>query len=132
LTISGLVAQPVSLTLDDLRKLKQTSIEAMQMGGRGPVPLNCSGPALATVMAAATLALPEAKNANLRHTLLVTADDGYAVALSLGEIAENYGDAAPLLATACNGRPLKAPRLVLPRDKSAGRAVNGVVRIEVR
>lgn len=131
LTISGLVAQPVTLTMADLRKLAATSVQAMQMSGQGPVKLDCSGPALATVLATAKLALPPAKNSSLRHTLLIAADDGYAVALSLGEIDPNFGDAAPLVATQCNGQQLEAPRLVMPDDKSASRSVHGIVSIKI-
>ena len=66
------------------------------------------------------------------HTLLITADDGYAVALSLGEIDPDYGHAAPVIATDCGGKALDAPRLVVPGDAHAGRAVRGVVTIEVK
>ena len=132
LTIFGLVTKPVKLSLTDLGKLPTTQVKVTQTSHHGPVPLNCSGPALAVVLGKVKLALAGAKNVNLRHTLLVTADDGYAVALSLAEIDPDSTGAAPLLAVVCNGKKLASPRLVMPRDKGAGRAINSVVRIEVK
>jgi hypothetical protein len=50
----------------------------------------------------------------------------------LGEIDPDYGHAAPVIATDCGGKALEAPRLVVPGDGHAGRAVRGVVTIEVK
>ncbi|HEY2834920.1 MAG TPA: hypothetical protein VGI89_00025 [Rhizomicrobium sp.] len=76
--------------------------------------------------------LESRNNAALGHVVIVTADDGYAVALSFGELDPNYGGAVPILATDCGGEALGAPRLIIPSDKYAGRAVRGVVKLEVR
>ena len=47
-------------------------------------------------------------------------------------IADVSGGALPVIATDCGGKPLEAPRLVVPGDNHAGRAVRGVVTIDVR
>jgi hypothetical protein len=132
LSVTGLVTHPLRLSLAELRGFPLTHVALTQASGRGPVALDCNGVALSTLLARAALSFGTQRNANLAHTLLLTADDGYAVALSLGEIDPDYGHVAPLIATDCGGKPLDAPRLIVPGDLHAGRAVNGVVSIEVR
>jgi DMSO/TMAO reductase YedYZ molybdopterin-dependent catalytic subunit len=132
LSVSGLVVHPLKLTLADLKAFPAVHVSVTQASGKGPVALDCTGAPVAAVLDKAVLSLGKANNANLGHSLLITADDGYAVALSLGEIDPDYGNAAPILATACGGKPLDAPRLVVPHDKHAGRAMKGVVSLEVK
>ena len=132
LSVSGLVAHHLHLTLTELRSFPAMHVSATQVSGKGPVVLDCRGAALTVLLDKAVLLLGKDRNANLAHTLLVTADDGYAVALSLGEIDPDYGNAGPVIATDCGSKPLDAPRLVLPNDKHGGRAVRGVVAIEIK
>lgn len=131
-SVSGLVTHPLHLTLTDLNAFPASHASATQVSGRGPVVLDCTGAAVAAVLDKAVLNLGKANNAKLAHVLLVTADDGYAVALSLGEIDPDYGNETAIIATACSGKPLDAPRLVMPNDKHGGRAVRGLVSIEVK
>ena len=130
--VSGLVTHPLHLTLADLNSFPASHVSATQVSGRGPVALDCTGAAVSALLDKAVLNLGKANNAKLAHVLLVTADDGYAVALSLGEIDPDYGNATAIIATACSGKPLDAPRLVMPNDKHGGRAVRGLVSIEVK
>lgn len=132
LAVTGLVSNPLHLSLADLRKLAAAQARATQASGRGPVVLDCTGVAVSTLLEKASPFFGSQRNASLGHTLLITADDGYAVALSLGEIDPDYGHAMPVIATECAGKPLEAPRLVVPGDAHAGRAVRGVVTIEVK
>jgi hypothetical protein len=132
LSVTGLVAQPLHLSLAELRKFPPTHIAVTQISGRGPVALDCSGVPLSALLKRAAVSFGPKNNASLAHTLLVSADDGYAVALSFGEVDPDYGHAAPLIATDCSGKPLEAPRLIVPSDLHAGRAINGVVAIEVK
>jgi len=132
LSVKGLVAKPLSLSLAALRAYPAVHVAVTQATGRGASTLDCTGAAVSTVMADAQPQYGAAKNARLAHTLLFTADDGYQVALSMAETDNWPGHAAPILATACNGRDLDAPRLIVPTDASAGRAVNGLVSIEVK
>jgi DMSO/TMAO reductase YedYZ molybdopterin-dependent catalytic subunit len=132
IAVTGLVNTPLHLTLADLGGFPATHVSATQVSGHGPVPLDCTGVSLGAIIAKAGLDVGAKNNANLAHTLLVTGDDGYAVALSLGEIDPNYGSAPAIIATTCNGKPEENPRLVVPNDKHGGRAVQGVVSIEVK
>ena len=102
------------------------------MSGHGPVPLDCMGVPLAAPLKQAAPNFGDGRNANLAHTLLFTGDDGYAVLLSFGEIDADYGKAAPIIATECGGKALDSQRLVVPGDGHAGRAIQGVVKIEVK
>jgi DMSO/TMAO reductase YedYZ molybdopterin-dependent catalytic subunit len=132
LSISGLVVHPLSLTLADIKAYPAVHVSATQASGKGPVVLDCSGAALTALLDKAALNVGKANNANLGHSVLITADDGYTIALSLGEIDPDYGNAGPIIATDCGGKPLDAPRLVVPNDKHAGRAMKGVVSIAVK
>ena len=132
LSVSGLVLHPLSLTPADLKSFPVVHVSVTQASGRGPVVLDCSGAALTALLDKAALNLGKANNANLGHSVLITADDGYAIALSLGEIDPDYGNAGPIIATDCGGKPLDAPRLIVPNDKHAGRAMKGVVSIAVK
>ena len=132
LSVTGLVSKPLHLTLAELRALPATHISATQLSGRGPVALDCTGVALSVLLARASPSIGSQRNAGLAHTLLATSDDGYAVALSFGELDPDYGHAQAVLATDCGGKPLEAPRLIVPGDGHAGRAVRGVVTIEVK
>jgi len=76
------------------------------------------------------------KNDILRHTVVVTGSDGYTAVLSVGEIDPKFGDDRALIAYAMDGKPLARKRgfarLIVPTDKSAGRAVFGIASITIR
>jgi DMSO/TMAO reductase YedYZ molybdopterin-dependent catalytic subunit len=132
LSLTGLVSHPLHLSLADLKTLTATHVSATQVSGRGPVVLDCTGPSVNALLDKAALNLGKANNAKLGHSVLFTADDGYAVALSLGELDPDYGHEQAIIATDCDGKALDAPRLVVPGDKHGGRAVKGVVSMDVK
>jgi DMSO/TMAO reductase YedYZ molybdopterin-dependent catalytic subunit len=132
LKLGGLVARPLSLSLNALRGYPLTHVAVTQASGHGARPLDCRGVAVATLLEDAKPRYGAAKNARLAHTLLFTAGDGYQAALAVAETDAWPGHAPPILAIACNGRNLDAPRLIVPGDAEAGRAVNNVVSVEVR
>jgi hypothetical protein len=74
------------------------------------------------------------KNASLKHTLLITGRDGYAVALALGELDPHYEGKSVILAYAGGEPPasIEELRLVVPGDLHGGRSVRDVAFIEVR
>jgi len=132
LAVTGLVAHPLQLSLAELRAMAQSHVVVTQASGHGPVALDCTGPGISALLERAAPDFGPGPNAALAHTLLITAGDGYAVALSFGEFDPDYGKAAPILATDCGGKPLAAPRLIVPGDRHAGRAVAKVVSMEIR
>jgi hypothetical protein len=72
------------------------------------------------------------KNAALRHTILVIGSDGYAVALSEGEVDPKLEGKQVILALTKNGTALDQPQLVVPLDAHASRDVHDVVGIEIK
>jgi len=132
LSVTGLVLKPLHFSLADLRAFPSTHVSATQASGRGPVVLDCTGVSVSALLERASPTIGTQRNASLARTLLVTGDDGYAVALSFGEIDPDHGHAAAVIATDCGGKTLDAPRLVMPGDAHAGRAVRGVVTMEVK
>jgi hypothetical protein len=130
--VTGLIAHPLHLSLADLRAMPSTHVTASQLSRHGPIVLDCTGPTVSTLLVRAAPDFGTAKNAALAHTVLFAADDSYAVALSFGEFDPDYGNATAIVATDCGGKPLSAPRLVVPRDAHAGRAVNGVISMEIK
>jgi hypothetical protein len=75
-----------------------------------------------------------AKNAALKHTLLITGRDGYVVALALGEIDPHYEGKSVIVAYTGGEPPASfgSLRLVVPGDAHGGRSVRDVASIEVR
>lgn len=95
----------------------------------------CSGPAVATVLA--KLGYPSGEKLGgqaLASGVVVRARDGYAVLLSLGEIDPTLGNKAAIIATTCGGKALGAQdgpyRLILPGEKRPARSARQVVTIE--
>ncbi|HEY5336913.1 MAG TPA: hypothetical protein VIJ85_01815 [Rhizomicrobium sp.] len=117
---------------NDLRKLPPTTVSLSQLTDHGDVSSSFTGPLLWTILDSAGWVNGAEKNAYIRHTILVTGKDGYAAALSEGEIDPKLEGKQVILAYAQDGKPLDAPRLVVPGDVHAARGVHDVVSIEVR
>ena len=67
------------------------------------------------------------KHAALRHTVLVSGGDGYAVAFSFGEL-DPGGSADPVLLATQDG----SMQLVVPDDRTGARDVHDVIRISIK
>jgi DMSO/TMAO reductase YedYZ molybdopterin-dependent catalytic subunit len=135
IAIGGRVLHPQSLTLQDLQKLPSTHVQVSFATGHGTESGDYTGALLRTVLDNASPIDDPGKNARLRHTFLVSGRDGYAVALSQGEIDPDFEGKSVLLAYAKDGKPfdpVDGIRLIVPNDKHAGRAVRDVVAVEVR
>ena len=89
LSVSGLVSNPLALSLADLRAMPSAQIAVTQASGHGPVAIECKGPPLSALLDKAGPRFENRNNAALGHVVLVTADDGYLVALSFGELDPN-------------------------------------------
>ena len=64
--------------------------------------------------------------------MLARGQDGYAVALAIGELDPNFEGKQVLIAYAQDDKPLPGLRLVVPADIRGGRGVHDLAAIEVR
>lgn len=129
--LAGQVQHPGAVAVADLQKLPPTTVAASFLTDHGPLSASYTGALLWTVLGNAGIVNGPAKNAKLRHIVLVTARDGYTVALSLGEIDPDYEGKPVILAYKKNGNRMPDLRLIVPGDKHSGRAVYDVVKIAV-
>lgn len=132
----GLVTNPGPISVADLQQLGSETVSVTYESGGKPEDHDFTGVRLYDVLEQVGLAIdPEARNPLLTHYLVVTANDGYQVVISGGEIDPNFGNAPMLLAWEQDGAPLAGEdgplRLVVPGDPRGGRYVHGIVSIEV-
>lgn len=134
LSVSGLVKAPHGFTLAELQKMPWTTVEASFQTEHGTRHGTWLGVSLWTLLdQSGGLDAPEKES--LRHWLVVTGRDGYAVVLSVGEIDPAVGHAAAVVAWSEDGKPFDPAhglRLILPGDRKGGRDVRDVVSIEVK
>jgi hypothetical protein len=128
-TMMGAVKSP--LTLDDatLSAMPVASISISY----GSSNTTYTGVLVWELLKKAELVAGDGKNASLRHTLLVTAANGYSVAVALGELDPDYGNKQVLLAyhSTDGSASFDHLRLLVPGDVHGGRAVRDVAKIEV-
>ena len=130
ITVDGHAEHTLQLGLDDLKALPQNTIDVTFTTGHGLQTGHFTGALLWDVIQKAGIvdeAGAKAKH-HLQHTLLVTGRDGYAVAVSLGEIDPEFEGKTVLLT---DDNAAEGVRLVVPGDKAGGRSVRDVVRIEI-
>lgn len=137
ISIDGAVEHPRSLNLADLRNEPATTEAVSLKTGRGLLTGRFTGVLLWTLLQQAVIKVsPANRNDVMRHTIVVTSSDGYSTVLSVAEIDPEFGDEQAIIAYAKDGQPLSDrrgfARLILPADKSAGRAISGVSSITVR
>ncbi|MGA2023714.1 MAG: molybdopterin-dependent oxidoreductase [Steroidobacteraceae bacterium] len=137
ISIDGAVEHPRPLTLADLKGEPATTEAVSLKTGKGVLTGSYTGVLLWTLLQQAVIKLPPgSKNDAMRHTIVVTASDGYTTVLSVAEIDPEFGDEQAIIAYAKDGQPLTDERgfarLILPADKSAGRAISGVASITVQ
>jgi DMSO/TMAO reductase YedYZ molybdopterin-dependent catalytic subunit len=133
--LTGIVGN-VTLTVDELKALPNESMDVTFMSGKGEQQHSFTGTSLYGVLEHVGLHFPEgAKNPMLKTYLIVTANDGYQVVISGGELDPAFGNVPMLLAWEQDGAALEGTdgpiRLVVPGDTKGGRYVSGVVSIEV-
>lgn len=134
LAIGGLVKAPHSFTLAELQKMPWTTVDASFQTEHGPHHGTWLGVSLWTLLDQSG-GLDASMKDSVRHWLVVTGRDGYAVVLSVGEIDPSFGHAAALVAWSQDGKPFdpaQGLRLVLPGDRYGARNVRDVVSIEVK
>jgi hypothetical protein len=131
ITLTG-VKNVGEIWLDTLKKLPPITVTVSQQTDKGATSAVFKGALLWTVIDNAGWVNGPGKNSYIRHTVLVAGKDGYAAALSEGEIDPRLEGKQVILAYEKDGVPLDAPRLVVPGDAHASRGVHDVVGIEVK
>lgn len=134
---TGLVAHPGPVSVAELQALGSRTVDVTYESGGTAEDHQFTGVRLYDVLEHVGLAFdPDARNPLLTAYIVITANDGYQVVLSGGEIDPNFGNAPMLLAWEQDGAPLAGEngplRLVVPGDLRGGRYVHGIVSIDVR
>ncbi|MTH64336.1 molybdopterin-dependent oxidoreductase [Paracoccus shanxieyensis] len=141
LALPAIAAETAQLTLPDraaetldaesLAQLPQTQVASAYRSSKGIETGIYTGVLLWDLLSARGL-VDDPKSA-LRHTLLVRAGDGHAVAFSVGEIAPDFGARPILLAYQMNGAPIPdGLRIVAPGDMRGARHIKDIVAMEYR
>jgi DMSO/TMAO reductase YedYZ molybdopterin-dependent catalytic subunit len=127
-----MVQHPLTLTVADLKALPSLDVTVSQQTDHGPAQGKFHGVLLWSVIDKAGLMNGTEKNVYLRHTVLVSGTDGYAAALSEGELDPKLEGKQVILAYQKDGAALDRPRLVVPGDAHASRGVRDVATVEVK
>lgn len=133
--ITGAVQHPQTLSIADLEKQPPVTVHVSLITGHGPEVGDFTGAALWPFLQSIGTVDAPGKNTSLRHTITISGSDGYAIALSYGELNPDLGNANAILAYQKNGQPLDPKggiRLIVPNDKHAARAVHNVVSVTVQ
>ena len=133
--LSGIVGD-VTLTVDELKALPVETVDVTFTASGKDQQHTFTGTSLLGVLEHVGLPFPEgAKNPLLQTYLVISANDGYQVVVSGGELDPAFGNVPMLLAWEQDGAPLEGTdgplRLVVPGDTKGGRYVHGIVSIEV-
>ena len=133
-TVTGAVTAPLVVDEALIKSLPQVTVKMWRFRPTMvPEKGTYAGAALWDVLQKAGLVNAPGKNTVLRHAILVTGSDGYAVALAIGEIAPDLEAKHVILAYEAGKPPAPQDlRLVVPGDAHGGRSVKDVVTIEVK
>lgn len=132
LAVQGRVEHPRILTMTDIQALPPVTLEVEHITGKGMQKEAYTGALLWPLITAAGPVDEAGGRSGLQHTLLARGQDGYAVALSIGELDPRFEGKQVLVAYARDGKTLSGLRLVVPADAHAGRSVHDLASIEVR
>lgn len=124
---------PVTLTVDDLKKLPTHSVAAVDVREE----IQYEGAAVADVLAKAGLLFGQnMRGDRLQDYLVVESADRYRVVYALPEIDPQFTDATTIVAYQRNGKPMSeldgAFRFVHSTDKRHARWVRKVISIKVQ
>jgi DMSO/TMAO reductase YedYZ molybdopterin-dependent catalytic subunit len=130
--VDGDVAQNVTLTAADLKKMSRASVTLKTFGMENVY----EGVWLGDVLKRAGAPLgPELRGKALSTYVIAEGLDGYQILFSLGELDSEITSNRYLLADAINGKPLpegEGPfRIVIPEDKVGARSIRTLVRLRV-
>jgi DMSO/TMAO reductase YedYZ molybdopterin-dependent catalytic subunit len=135
--VSGHVAHPGTLTLADLQALPAETVEVTYLMSDGTeVQHTYTGARFWDVLQLFEPKIePDLPETSLHMYVVLTAQDGYVVVLSMGEIDPEFGGYPYVLAWEEDGQALSGEQglamLVPPGDRTEGRYIYGIVSIEV-
>ena len=132
-TITGEVATPLDLKLQDLSAFKQVSQKVKDRDGKEH---EFKGVALIELLEKAGVTTgSKLRGENLAKYVLITAADGYEVIYAFAEIDPEFASQVIILATEKDGQPLPAGegpfRIITPNDKKPARWIREVRSIKV-
>ena len=132
IAITGAVHNPGQITREELMALPPVEVTVTQQTDHGPITGKFKGALLWTLIQRAEPTNGPEKNAYLKHTILVSGADGYAAALSEGELDPKLEGKQVIVAYMKDGAPFDGLRLVVPGDAHAARGVHDIAIIEVK
>ncbi len=127
-----MVAHPGPVGAGALAGLKQVTYSGSFDSMSGKQTHRWTGPLLLDVLNQASITDEPGKRTHMRHVILARGSDGYAAAVAIGEIDPRGEGKQVIVAVTQDGKPLRAPRLVVPGDASFTRAVHDLAEIEVK
>jgi len=131
--LTGGATSPIALTPEMLAGLPQVEQDVTFQTSKGPSSGHYKGVLFWEVLKANKALDGLQRNGELAKTFLVTAKDDYQIAFSVGEIHPEFGNTPLMIATEVDGKPIEdGPRIVVPGDTRGARAVQKVVKIELR
>jgi DMSO/TMAO reductase YedYZ molybdopterin-dependent catalytic subunit len=128
--VNGMVANPAFVTLDQLQRMRSTSL-TMRVAGRGV--MTVTGAPLAAVLDLVNPTVTGGTTTSTRAYALVSGLSGQPAIVAFPEFERAFAGKQVLLAYLVNGRAVKpgAAMLVVQGDATAGRFVEGVTHVQV-
>ncbi len=130
LTLSGRVVHPAGLSMTDLAKLPAITIDLPAKPGQ-PAP-HVTGVLLWTLLDQAGWSDLPGRKTHLQHVVMARGRDGYAVAVSIGEIDPALQGEQVVVVTARDGKQQPTLELAVPGDRKAARHVKDLVGLDVQ
>jgi DMSO/TMAO reductase YedYZ molybdopterin-dependent catalytic subunit len=134
LKVSGEVTKPLTLSVDDLAKMKRSTQEVKDRDGKT---MSYTGVTVQEILELAGVTMgKQLRGENLSKYLMVKCADGYEVLFSLAEVDSSFTDRVILLADESGGKPIPADkdpfRLVVPGEKKPARSCYQVIEFVIR
>ena len=133
LQVVGHVAQPLSLSQDQLAKLPRQTVRAK---GHDGVEAQFEGVPVIEILAKAGVATGQAlRGPAMAQYVIVEAADGYRAAFAVAELDPAFTDRVTLLADRRDGKPLSTQsgplQIIVPGEKKHARWVRQVITLKV-
>jgi DMSO/TMAO reductase YedYZ molybdopterin-dependent catalytic subunit len=133
ITVVGPGGASVVLNPDELARMATTRITVSYETAHGAQNNSFEGPLLWDVLTRTGAIDANKPRDAARPTVMITATDGYAAAVAIGEISPGLEGKQVILAVKMNDKPIEPGhlRIVVPLDHRGERDVHEVTRIEV-